>query len=34
MAMQELKKQADLYFEMKKKEFDVYINKKIEEKLK
>lgn len=25
MAMQELKKQTDIYFEMKKKEFDDYV---------
>lgn len=34
MAMQELKKQTDIYFEMKKKEFDEYVVRKMEEKLK
>lgn len=33
-AMFELRKQTDLYFELKKKEFDEYVNKKIEERLK
>lgn len=32
MAMQELKKQTDLYFETKKKEFDEYMDRKLEEK--
>lgn len=33
-AMFELRKQTDLYFELKKKEFDEYVDQKIEEKLK
>lgn len=32
MAMQELKKQTDIYFEMKKKEFDKYVDRKVQEK--
>lgn len=33
MIMQEFKKQTDLYFEMKKKEFDEYVDSKAKEKL-
>lgn len=31
-AMRELKRQTDLYFEFKKKEFDEYVDNKLEEK--